>query len=99
MSDLVADAAPWTISEGTENGVVVRSGAYIVARVFSSPATPTYNNARLIAAAPELLQACTLARDYKELNTEAFVAKYGPGITWGTVRGTLDAAITKATGA
>jgi hypothetical protein len=79
-------AGPWKASQGFDVGVY--GCGYRVALMTSGEVNRDMANARLIAAAPELLEALVLVRDYvvtmKQMGHEYQVA--------------IDAAIAKATG-
>lgn len=57
---------PWVIVEENDGAgpIEVRAPPYIVARIFSDPATYTIANARLIVAAPRLLKKLEAFADF-----------------------------------
>ncbi len=52
-------------------------------------------NARLIATAPDLLEACYFMRDFYHMDTQEFVAKWGHGHTTKSVGDKARAAIAR----
>jgi|JI10StandDraft_1071094.scaffolds.fasta_scaffold488824_3 hypothetical protein len=88
---------PWVVCPGTqfedmEPRVLANGGRHAVASVKLTGNIQKEANARLIAAAPELLEACQQALMQAEMDETTHGRKFG----WGNV---LRAAIAKATGA
>ena len=70
MSETKHAPGPWIAEQCEGSGFGIRNNLWGIAHVFSSPdACPTdpteaYANARLIAAAPDLLAACKAAKEF-----------------------------------
>jgi hypothetical protein len=86
---------PWRVESDTD--ICSAAGEFVATAHFPESTVGTareYGNAALIAAAPELLEACTIAL---ALVRDTWIADHGSesvGRAWGA----LDAAIRKATG-
>jgi hypothetical protein len=63
--------------EGTPSSIVIAGTKF-----FEGPSTSWERaNARAIACTPELIALCELVLAFHAADTEAFVARYGPGMT------------------
>ena len=104
---------PWISESPTRDGTSVKSTAALFSTVAWCGAGSIWSssgsyeisheeaeaNARLIAAAPDLLEVAKLLLDFYNLETQLFVEKYGHGITTRILGDRARAAIAKATGA
>ena len=92
-------SGPWTIIRESEDAIIRYSDgalASYIARIYNGTLCPEHGtvdaNARLIAAAPELLAALKTIANSEELKTGTFVCDFQ------TLQGVARAAIAKAKG-